>query len=106
MDELNSLFCINDIDNILTIPLSTTCSRDKIIWHFTKSGTYEVKSGYHLEFFLSRMRDVRGNIAQSSNHIFPKVFCDFFMGNKNKNKHKHFLRRCVLNLLVNNIIKK
>ncbi|KAK4718805.1 hypothetical protein R3W88_017143 [Solanum pinnatisectum] len=106
MDELNSLFCLNDIDNILTISLSTTCSRDKIIWHFTKSETYEVKSGYHLARKLSMMRDVKGNIAQSSNHVFSKVFWNFLWAMKIKNKHKHFLRVCKRLNHVNSVYKR
>jgi hypothetical protein len=43
---LVELFPTYEIESILQIPLSTNPLPDRIIWHFTKSGMYTVKSGY------------------------------------------------------------
>lgn len=41
--ERQKLFSIEDISAILSIPISSTRSPYRIIWHHTKSGIYEVK---------------------------------------------------------------
>ncbi|KAM3323450.1 hypothetical protein P3S67_004601 [Capsicum chacoense] len=54
LQELKKRFAIEDINDILFIPISSTGSPDRIIWHHTKSEIYEVKSGYHLARKIDR----------------------------------------------------
>ncbi|KAM3265354.1 hypothetical protein P3L10_002348 [Capsicum annuum] len=54
LQELKKRFAIEDINDILFIPISSTGSPDRIIWHHTKSGIYEVKYGYHLARKIDR----------------------------------------------------
>lgn len=92
------LFSLSDINSIFFIPLSSTEIPDKIIWHFIKSGKSEVRSGYHLAKDLARCSNAT-NRPQASFHSFPKPFWNFFGSLKIKNKHKHFLIKCILNVL-------
>ena len=41
-------FLANEADAILSLPLSATTMDDFLIWHFEKSGSYSVRSGYNL----------------------------------------------------------
>ncbi|KAG5630761.1 hypothetical protein H5410_002478 [Solanum commersonii] len=48
IQERNSLFEAEDVNAILSIPISIAGSNDRLIWHHTKTGNYEVKSGYYI----------------------------------------------------------
>uniref|UniRef100_A0A803QCG6 Reverse transcriptase domain-containing protein n=1 Tax=Cannabis sativa TaxID=3483 RepID=A0A803QCG6_CANSA len=48
LEMLNSFFQPIDVEKILTIPLSFFASNDRLIWHHSTSGSYNVKSGFHL----------------------------------------------------------
>lgn len=43
---LHTLFWTDDIDTILQIPVLGNQRADMRIWHYTKTGTYSVRSGY------------------------------------------------------------
>ena len=58
LDELQNYFCLKDFHTIVSIPISTTGSSDKIIWHHTKSGKHEAKLGYHLAREMIRCEQV------------------------------------------------
>ncbi|KAL0439589.1 UNVERIFIED_CONTAM: hypothetical protein Slati_2441900 [Sesamum latifolium] len=47
---VESLFDVPDCDAILSIPTSCVPFDDEIVWHFTKSRKFSVKSAYHLAF--------------------------------------------------------
>ncbi|XP_010445988.1 PREDICTED: uncharacterized protein LOC104728742 [Camelina sativa] len=47
MDLLHEHFDLMDVDLIGALPLGSCPSADSLGWHFTKSGKYTVKSGYH-----------------------------------------------------------
>ncbi|KAK3212224.1 hypothetical protein Dsin_016930 [Dipteronia sinensis] len=42
------LFFKEDVEMILSIPLSNTCRDDSMTWHYTADGEYTVRSGYSL----------------------------------------------------------
>ncbi|KAH0737421.1 hypothetical protein KY290_036126 [Solanum tuberosum] len=48
IQELNSLFEAEHVNAILFIPISIAGSNDRLIWHHTKTGNYEVKSAYYI----------------------------------------------------------
>uniref|UniRef100_A0A803QAN3 Reverse transcriptase domain-containing protein n=1 Tax=Cannabis sativa TaxID=3483 RepID=A0A803QAN3_CANSA len=48
IDMLNEFFQPIDVDKILSIPLSFFGGQDRLIWHHSSSGIYNVKSGFHL----------------------------------------------------------
>ncbi|XP_019101571.1 PREDICTED: uncharacterized protein LOC104789580 [Camelina sativa] len=48
LDLLNELFDLTDVELIRAIPLRSNQNADQFGWHFTKTGKYTVKSGYHL----------------------------------------------------------
>lgn len=45
---LNELLLPVDVDCILRIPISMSEQSDRLIWHFSNSGKYVVKSGHYL----------------------------------------------------------
>lgn len=45
---LRNNFAQIDIDRIITIPLSYFQANDQLIWHYSPTGLYTVKSGFHL----------------------------------------------------------
>lgn len=45
---INKIFLPFEANEIKFIPLSFRFPEDKMIWHFSKDGLYEVKSGYQL----------------------------------------------------------
>lgn len=50
MDKLNHLFLPEDRDAILSIPLSTNGTSDRLIWAENKSEKFTIKSAYALAF--------------------------------------------------------
>uniref|UniRef100_A0A803NTN0 Reverse transcriptase domain-containing protein n=1 Tax=Cannabis sativa TaxID=3483 RepID=A0A803NTN0_CANSA len=57
IDLLNSYFQPIDVEKILTIPLSFFADQDRLIWHHSSSGIYNVKSGFHLATALEEQND-------------------------------------------------
>jgi len=47
-DLIRELFLPGDADTILDIPLCYSWPRDKLIWHFSSTGRFTVKSAYQL----------------------------------------------------------
>lgn len=45
---IENLFTNEEVETILSIPLSLRQQEDKYVWHFDKRGAYSVRSGYHL----------------------------------------------------------
>ncbi|XP_016458490.2 uncharacterized protein LOC107782157 [Nicotiana tabacum] len=99
LHKISTTFEPEDIDAILSIPISIIGLNDRLLWHHSKSGNYEVKSGYYLAKGLAG-KTIRNSEAQArSCHSFPKSFWDSLRNLEIKNKLKHFLRKCVINSL-------
>ena len=47
---LHSVFSPVDVHRILQIPLHVETMEDFVAWHYTRSGTFSVRSAYHVEF--------------------------------------------------------
>lgn len=99
IQDLHHHFCPNGINSILSIPISSTGNSDKVIWHYTNLGKYEERFDYHLAKSLANSIDPRTKKPQASGQSFPKSFWTFLWSLKIKNKYKHFLRKCILNVL-------
>lgn len=48
VEIITDLFAVNDVKEILSIPLNPTSTEDKLIWHYSKNGMYSVRSAYIL----------------------------------------------------------
>ncbi|PPD71377.1 hypothetical protein GOBAR_DD31726 [Gossypium barbadense] len=47
-DLLNGLLAPMDVECVRCVPISLLKPSDQLIWHFSKPGSYDVKSGYVL----------------------------------------------------------
>lgn len=63
---IQSSFILADSEDILTIPLSRTDSKDEIIWNLEPKGVFSVKSAYHLAYQLSVSNEVSGSNSDGS----------------------------------------
>ncbi|KAG7582071.1 Ribonuclease H-like superfamily [Arabidopsis suecica] len=59
MDLLNELFIPEDVSLICALHLGAPTKEDTLGWHFTKSGKYSVKSGYH----TARLENQENNLS-------------------------------------------
>ncbi|XP_070026376.1 uncharacterized protein [Nicotiana sylvestris] len=48
LHKISTTFEPEDVDAILSIPISIIGLNDRLLWNHSKSGNYEVKSGYYL----------------------------------------------------------
>ncbi|XP_058003643.1 uncharacterized mitochondrial protein AtMg00310-like [Hevea brasiliensis] len=62
---LNDVFHEDEIRNIMAIPISMVDREDRISWHLTQNGTYNVKSSYHIAHTL-KMSKIMENVAGPS----------------------------------------
>ncbi|XP_023633877.1 uncharacterized protein LOC111829331 [Capsella rubella] len=60
LERLQEFFSSEDVTIIGAIPLGITMCGDSFGWHFTKTGKYTVKSGYH----TARLPDPRATVSQ------------------------------------------
>ena len=69
---LHAIFLPRDVSLIKSIPLSNIAAEDKLLWPFTPSGTYSVKSGYQ---FLCKVQRFDDNSYQpDTDSIWQKVW--------------------------------
>ena len=64
-DSFQDLFLPRDIELIESIPLSSIQAEDKLVWPFSPSGSYSVKSGYN---FLYESQSFDTNEYQPKNN--------------------------------------
>ena len=77
IDFLNEIFVPEDVLLISAMHLGSSTKEDSLGWHFTKSGKYTVKSGYHttrLDHFDVNLAFIGPDIKTLKAHIW-KVQC-------------------------------
>lgn len=57
----------NQVAKIIATPILPAGEQDKLIWPFSKTGSYKVKSGYHIEKVSRSEKDT--NVCSSSNSV-------------------------------------
>ncbi|XP_024196188.1 uncharacterized protein LOC112199393 [Rosa chinensis] len=62
---LQEMFTLDEVCMIASIPLSIRPAEDRLIWHYDRRGTYNVKSGY----FVWRETARRGATSSSSSNL-------------------------------------
>ena len=67
------LFLPIDAEQILRIPLCMSWPADKLIWHFTTSGNFSVKSAYHLLRSLKSQDKPSASMA-TGHHFWKKIW--------------------------------
>ena len=71
-EALRNLFMQRDVELIESIPLSSIPTEDSLIWPFTPTGIYLVKSGYN---FLVKNNSFNNNeYHPKSNKLWTKVW--------------------------------
>nr|XP_027101192.1 uncharacterized protein LOC113720678 [Coffea arabica]XP_027115614.1 uncharacterized protein LOC113733445 [Coffea arabica] len=92
---------------ILRIPLSVCSMKDRLYWSKSNTGEYTVKSGYKLAKCIKKRRAPVGrNIESSSNRRCSDQSWSFLWGLNIKQKLKHFLWKCLQDILpVNATVK-
>ena len=87
---VQSLFLAEDIETIQSIPLCPRPMEDTLIWPFTESGCYTVKSGYR---FLFQDQEISASIVQAEDQeTWKRIW-----GTVVQNKVRNFLWRAVKN---------
>ncbi|KAK6164048.1 hypothetical protein DH2020_000912 [Rehmannia glutinosa] len=67
---LHEWFCTEDIKAIKTIPIRRPDCQDRIVWHYTKNGSYTVKSGYQIAKVLADMEEGVPSTSRERNKIW------------------------------------
>ncbi|XP_027157225.1 uncharacterized protein LOC113758655 [Coffea eugenioides] len=104
-DLLQKWFCDKDVELIKDIPTSIGRRHDKLIWCFSKSGTYTAKTGYA----IARQAEgkhcrKKGQDAESSWEIRKHTMWKKLWHLNVKAKLKHFMWKCLQNCLPTNEI--
>ena len=61
VELLEELFVARDVAEIQCIPLSQSFATNRHVWHFTNSGEYIVKTGYHV---LTQLLGIHSQLSQ------------------------------------------
>jgi len=70
---VRSLFLPIDAEHILRLPLCLSWPADKLIWHFSSTGNFSVKSAYHLIRSLKSQDKPSGSMA-AGHHFWKKLW--------------------------------
>ena len=91
MHRLREFFLDFEAEVISSIPICPNLPNDRMVWHYTKSGKYSVKSAYHL------ILDQGMDVGSSSNN---GRWCGAFVWNLNiPNKIKVFAWKAIQEIL-------
>lgn len=73
---VNSVFSTVDANRILKFPLSTNGFDDFVAWHYNHSGTFSVRSAYHVEWKhqFGNMSHQMASSLSGSNPIWKKIW--------------------------------
>ena len=71
-DTLNLLFSPRDVELIQSIPLCGKSMDDALVWPYTPTGSYSVKSGYRF-LYKARCLD-SGEYHSDDNKLWKKVW--------------------------------
>ncbi|KAK9985942.1 hypothetical protein SO802_030893 [Lithocarpus litseifolius] len=96
VDVVRQNFLAQDVEAILSIPLSVNGARDKIVWAENKNGRFSVRSAYKVA--QAEGLDGEGAGCSSSSEI-RKVW-RFLWGMNLPNKIKHFAWKACRNILA------
>ena len=80
---LQGLFSSQEVELIMSIPLCRTYIEDKLIWLYTSSGNYTVKSGYN--FLTAAKTDQTTTANPRQDGGIWKLVWSFSVPNKVKN---------------------
>ncbi|CAA7052486.1 unnamed protein product [Microthlaspi erraticum] len=89
-DALNSLFTEEDVRRIQAIRPARLPQADKLVWAYTKSGAYTVKSGYDLAAKRT-VRDVPNQVLEPSTTGLKRIAWK----TKTTKKLKHYIWQCI-----------
>ncbi|KAL0343066.1 UNVERIFIED_CONTAM: hypothetical protein Sangu_1194000 [Sesamum angustifolium] len=93
LSKVKEMFWPVDSDIILSIPIGRTGAPDLLIWHYSRSGIFSVRSAYHLACSL----ELRS--SSSSSHVLGQSWWRRVWQAKIPNKVKVFVWRACLNAL-------
>ena len=100
-EMVKSGFNLDDVSPILSIPVSRTGRRDRLVWHHSVNGEYSVRTGYGeaVKLMENGALGRRGRGTSSENRK-PNQVWNLIWKLKVPNKIKLFIWRCCNNSLV------
>ncbi|XP_071939813.1 uncharacterized protein [Coffea arabica] len=108
VDMIREVFEEEDCQRILDIPISKCGGKDRLVWSFSNSGEYTVKTGYPVAKDLQRKKKgVCQQQGSSSRNEFKSGVWKLLWGLNVKHKLKHFVWKCLQRILpVNETVRR
>ncbi|XP_027182377.1 uncharacterized protein LOC113780798 [Coffea eugenioides] len=108
VDMIREVFEEEDCQRILDIPISKCGGKDRLVWSFSNSGEYFVKTGYAVAKDLQRKKKgVCQQQGSSSRNEFKSGVWKLLWGLNVKHKLKHFVWKCLQRILpVNETVRR
>ena len=95
VELLEVLFSPRDTEMILQIPLCSSWPADEIVWHYSRDGSFSVKTAYHLARTLEDLRSSQVGVSTASSATnWTKIW-----GLEVPPKVQHFVWRLVSGIL-------
>ncbi|KAK4420065.1 hypothetical protein Salat_2419400 [Sesamum alatum] len=98
LELLNQIFCAEDAEAISALPIPNTLTQDKLIWHFSATGEFSVRSAYNLAVAVER-RELQ--IGVSNDGEVSRMHWNFIRKIKVPNKVEVFPWRLCKQILPN-----